>query len=159
MARAPFPITRTTVVMAGLVLVIAGFLGGVLVQKNLGATVGSGNLNGTNLPAALASRAAGGGFGGGGAGGSGGTGSGGGAGTGTGRGGTTGTVTLVDGTTVYVTTADGQVVIVKTTGATAVRTEQAAAVKDLTVGSSVTVTGTTAADGSMTATQITAQSK
>ncbi len=64
-------------------------------------------------------------------------------------------MTLVDGNTVYVTTADGQVVIVKTSSSTTVRSEQTLSLKDLKVGSSVTVTGPAGADGSVTATQIT----
>jgi hypothetical protein len=146
-SRAPLPITRATLSLAGLVLVVAGFLGGILVQKSFGSTSSSTG-NGGALPAALASRAANGGFGGG-------AGAGGTGGTGAGRGGTTGTVTLVDGNTVYVTTADGQVVIVKTSSSTTVRSEQTLSLKDLKVGSSVTVTGPAGADGSVTATQIT----
>ncbi len=155
-ARAPFPITRTTVSLAGLVLVVAGFLGGVLVQKNFGASSGGG-ANGANLPAAFASRAAAGGFGGGGrtGTGTGGTGTGG---TATGAP-TTGTITFVDGSTVYVTTANGDVVIVKTNGSTAVQSQQSSSVKNLKVGSSVSVTGSTGSDGSVTATQITQQQK
>jgi hypothetical protein len=64
-------------------------------------------------------------------------------------------VTLVDGDTVYVTTADGQVVIVKTSSSTTLRSEQALSLKDLKVGSTVTVAGSAGADGSVTATQIT----
>jgi hypothetical protein len=151
-ARAPFQFTRTTVVLAGLVLVVAGFVGGVLVQQNYGTT---GNTNGAaNFnPAALASRAAAGGFRGGtNAGGNGGAGTGGGAAT-------SGTITLVDGTTVYVTTSTGDVVIVKTSASTTVQSQQTLAVKDLKVGTSVTVRGTTASDGSVTATSITSQAK
>lgn len=159
-ARAPLPVTRTTVLLAGLVLVVAGFLGGVLVQKNFGAA-SSNSANGNLSPSALASRAAAGGFGGFGGGGRGGTGTGTGgtgtAGTGTARAATTGKVTLVDGTTVYVTTDSGDVVIIKTDANTTVRSEQTLPLKNLTVGSTVTVVGTTASDGSVTATQITQQ--
>ncbi|TML30389.1 MAG: hypothetical protein E6G35_06555 [Actinobacteria bacterium] len=69
-----------------------------------------------------------------------------------GGGGTTGTVKLVDGSTVYVTLANGDVVIVHTTANTTVT--QAGSVKDLTAGATVTVTGQTGSDGSMTATRI-----
>jgi hypothetical protein len=149
-ARAPLPITKLTVGLASLVLVVAGFLGGVLVQKNWGTSSNSNSGAGAFNPAALASRAAAGGFGNRGNGGGG---------TGTGGGGTTGTVTLVDGTTVYVTTSTGDVVIVHTDTNTAVQATQTEAVKDIKVGSTVTVTGSTASDGSVTATRITQQSK
>jgi hypothetical protein len=160
-ARAPFPVTRTTAALAGLVLVVAGFLGGVLVQKNFG-TAASSNSNSGLTPAALSSRAAAfGNFGnrGGGTGGSGNNGgTGGTAGTGTGTAApTTGKITLVDGTTVYVTTSAGDVVIIKTNSSTTVRVDQTVTLKQLTVGSTVTVTGTTASDGSVTATTITQQ--
>lgn len=159
-ARAPFPVTRLTAGLAGLVLVVAGFLGGVLVQKNFG-TASSSNSNSGLTPASLASRAAAfGNFGNRGGGGTGGTGTGGtgtgGAGTGTGAP-TTGKITLVDGTTVYVTTSTGDVVIIKTNSSTTVRADQTLTLKQLTVGSTVTVTGTTASDGSVTATSITQQ--
>jgi hypothetical protein len=155
-ARAPLPITKLTVGLASLVLVVAGFLGGVLVQKNFGSSSNSNSGAGAFNPAALASRAAAGGFGNRGNGG-GGTGTA--TGSGTGGGGTTGTVTLVDGTTVYVTTSTGDVVIVHTGTNTAVQATQTEAVKDIKVGSTVTVTGSTASDGSVTATRITQQSK
>ncbi|MFF5230483.1 hypothetical protein [Dactylosporangium sp. NPDC000521] len=138
---------RATFVLAGLALLVAGFVGGAQVQKSYGtapaAATGPGGVN----PAALASQFAGRGFNGGQAG----TGAQGGAQGGT-RGGITGTVKLVDGTTVYVETADGQTLIVKTSGTTTVSTP--GALKDLTAGSSVTVVGQNA-DGTVTATSIT----
>jgi hypothetical protein len=154
-ARAPIPITKLTVGLASLVLLVAGFLGGVLVQKNFGTSSTSNSGAGAFNPAALASRAAAGGFGGRG----GGAGTGSGTSTGTGGAATTGTVTLVDGTTVYVTTSAGDVVIVHTDANTTVQSTQTGAVKDIKVGSSVTVNGTTGSDGSVTATRITQQSK
>jgi hypothetical protein len=129
-AKAPHRYTnRFTAIFAGAVLLAGGFLGGVQVEKHFGA-------HSTATPAVFPSgfRNAG-GFGGGGNG-----------------GGTTGTVKLVDGSTVYVTTANGDVVIVHTTGNTTVTT--AGSVKDLTVGSTVTVTGQTGSDGSVTASRI-----
>jgi hypothetical protein len=145
-----------TVGLASLVLIVAGFIGGVLVQKNFGTSSNSTGGAAAFNPAALASRAAAGGFGNRGNGGTGGTGTGG---TGTGGAATAGTVTLVDGSTVYVTTSTGDVVIVHTDANTAVQSQQTEAVKDIKVGATVTVTGTTASDGSVTATRITAQSK
>jgi hypothetical protein len=148
-ARAPMRIAnRTTVVLAGVLLVVVGFVGGVLVEKNSTSTTrATANPNG---------------FGGNGPGGSG---FGGGQGRGGGAGGiggtaagspTTGKVTLVDGTTVYLTTADGQVLTIRTTGSTTVRAEQTMALKDLKAGTTVTVVGTTGGDGAVTATSVTA---
>jgi hypothetical protein len=143
-SRTPLRVTRVTVGLAAAALVVVGFLGGVLVQKNVGATAPAA----AALPTGFAGR-----FGGGNP-------NGGGGGTGTGQGtpraGTTGTVKLVDGTTLYITTAAGDVLIVKTSPTTAVRSEQSVALKDLKVGASVTVVGATAGDGSITATQVTA---
>ncbi|WP_433212798.1 hypothetical protein ACQP00_00695 [Dactylosporangium sp. CS-047395] len=135
---------RATYALAGVALLVVGFVGGAQVQKSYGtAPAASGPAGGAN-PAALASAFAGrgGNFGGQGN-----------AGTGTtSRGGVTGTVKLVDGTTVYVETADGQTVIVKTSDKTTVSTP--GALKDLAAGSTVTVQGQSA-DGSVTATSIT----
>ena len=141
---------RATYVLAGLALLVAGFVGGAQVQKSYGtapaATAGTGG--GAN-PAALASQFAGRGGQGAFPGGQTGTQTGTQSGT---RGGITGTVKLVDGTTVYVETADGQTLIVKTSGTTTVSTP--GALKDLTAGSSVTIVGQNA-DGTVTATSIT----
>jgi hypothetical protein len=143
---------RTTLVLAGAVLMVAGFLGGVLVQKNYGTTTsGSGNANA--LANAIAARQNGGNGFPGGTGGNGGTGGTGGA----ARNATTGTVKLVDGTTVYITTADGETVTVKTSGTTTVRTEQAGALADVPVGATVSIQGTTGTDGVVTATAVTVQ--
>jgi hypothetical protein len=158
-ARVPVRLnSRTTLALAGGVLIVAGFLGGVLVQKNYGVKAAPSR---ADIVAALA----GGGFGnaaGAGAGGTGGTGTGGtgtgGTGTGgTGRGGTTGTVKFVDGTTVYLTNAAGDTITVKTSGTTTVRLSQTAALKDLPVGATVVVQGTADSDGIITATAVTAQ--
>ncbi|MEU0553441.1 hypothetical protein [Dactylosporangium sp. NPDC006015] len=137
---------RATYVLAGLALLVAGFVGGAQVQKSYGTAPAASTPGGGANPAALASQFAGrGGFPGGAQGGTG-TGQ-----TGT-RGGITGTVKLVDGTTVYVETADGQTLIVKTSGTTTV--SMPGALKDLTAGSSVTIVGQNA-DGTVTATSIT----
>ncbi|MEV0130548.1 hypothetical protein AB0H83_19060 [Dactylosporangium sp. NPDC050688] len=143
---------RATYVLAGLALLVAGFVGGAQVQKSYGtapaATGAPGGANPAAFPSQFAGRGAQGGQGAPGA-------QGGNAGTGgqTGtRGGITGTVKLVDGTTVYVETADGQTLIVKTSGTTTVSVP--GALKDLTAGSSVTIVGQNA-DGTVTATSIT----
>ena len=155
-ARQPVRLTsRTTLALGGVLLIIGGFVGGVLVQKNFGSAS-------TSAVAAGAAAGANGRGGFGGAGGAGGAGqaatgqAGAGAGTGSGNA-TTGTVKLVDGTTVYVTTANGQVITVKTSSSTTVRVAQSGALKDLTAGATVTVQGTANADGVITATQVTSQ--
>jgi hypothetical protein len=143
---------RTTVALAGLVLLVGGFVAGAQVQKHWG-TPASGSSQTTNPYANGANPFAGG------AGRGTGTGTGSGTGSGTtGTGaaaGTSGTVKLVDGTTVYLTTADGQTVIVKTTPSTSVSVNQAGSLRDLAPGASVTVKGQTASDGSVNATSIT----
>ncbi len=151
-ARAPLPITRTTVALTGLVLVVAGFLGGVLVEKNVGAGRAAAT---AGLPAGFAGRAAA-TPGAAGAAGNGGEGLGGGAAGGRGAA-TTGTVTLVDGSTIYLTTAGGDVVTVKTSATTVVRTVQVGALKSIPVGATVTVVGTADGSGIVTASQVTAQ--
>ena len=159
-ARRPVRLTsRATLFIGGAVLIIAGFLGGVLVQKNMGNTPTSGVGDAANARggAGGAGQGGAGGFGQGGAG-QGGTGQPGGVQSGATSGtAATGTVKLVDGTTVYVTTADGQVVTVKTSSSTAVRVQQSGALSDLSAGATVTVQGTTGADGVITATQVTGQ--
>ncbi|MET7422375.1 hypothetical protein [Dactylosporangium sp. NPDC005555] len=137
---------RATFVLAGLALLVAGFVGGAQVQKSYGTAPAATGVPGGANPAALASQFAGrGGFNNGGQAGTGTQ-------TGARGGGITGTVKLVDGTTVYVETADGQTLIVKTSGTTTVSAP--GALKDLTAGSSVTIVGQNA-DGTVTATSIT----
>ena len=150
---------RATAILAGVVLLVGGFLGGTQVEKHWGhlsPASGTGNsaTNGGAGGGGAGAYAGGGNFGGGaGGGGAGGTGAGGGGG-GAGAGATTGTVKFVDGTTVYITTADGSVVTVKTDGSTAVQVTQQGTVKDLPVGSTVAVVGQTGSDGTVTASRI-----
>jgi hypothetical protein len=139
-ARSPRRASRTTVALAGLVLVVGGFLGGVLVQKNFGATatgtptgLQTGPFRGFNPGGLGRANQNGGGSA------------------------TTGTVKLVDGATLYITTSDGETVVVKTSGTTVVRRQSSAALKDLKVGSTVTVQGSAGSDGVVAATQVTAQ--
>ncbi len=146
-ARARWLPSRVTLMLGGAVLVVAGFIGGVLVEKTVNPPSTASTATGVNAPGGVARN---------------GQGAGGGAGTGQGFGGggsnaTIGTVKLVDGTTIYLTDANGEVVTVKTTGTTTVRTEQTTALKDIPVGATIAVVGTTGADGTVTATQITAQ--
>ena len=159
---------RGTLALGGIALILAGFLGGLQVQKHYGT---SATAAGARNGAANARPGAGayGGFG------------------GTGRGagayggangfpganganpgaaapsaaaaGTTGTVKLVDGDTIYVQTAAGDVVTVKTSGSTTVQTATKGTLKDVKAGDSVTVAGAADADGTVTATSVTAGKK
>ena len=149
---------RGTVVLAALVLLAGGFVGGVQVQKNWGTTA-SGN---TGFPAggfaAGAGRYGAGTTGRGGAFGGGAFGGGApGAGTPTASPGTTGTVKLVDGSTIYVQTADGSLVTVNTSGKTTVSAASKSTLKSVKAGQKVTVQGATGSDGSVTATSVTTQ--
>ncbi len=139
---------RGTLVLGVLALVMAGFLGGLQVQKHFGATATAG-LNGR--PAGFP---AGGGFGGPGRGGSPST-----APDSPAAAGTNGTVKLVDGTTIYVQTPDGTVVTVRTGATTDVRTAAKGTVKDVKAGDSVTVQGAADAEGTVTATTVTKTKK
>ena len=141
-ARAPRRLAnRATVVLAGLVLVIGGFVAGAQVEKNFGHMPSA---TPTAFPTGAGRFAGGAGGAGGGA-----------APSPTGGGATTGTVKFVDGTTVYITMPNGDVLTVKTDGSTAIQLTQPGTVKDLQVGATVTVTGQAGSDGTMTATKIT----
>ncbi|MBB5475644.1 hypothetical protein [Micromonospora parathelypteridis] len=139
---------RATPVLGVLVLVLAGFLGGVHVQQRWGepsSTAGSGRAGFPGgFPTAFPGAA---GRGQNGAGAPGGT---------TAPAATSGKVKLVDGGTLYLETADGTVVTVRTTDDTAVRVAEASKLTALKAGQSVTVQGGPAADGTVTATTVTA---
>ncbi len=154
-----------TFVLAGALLIAAGFLGGVLLQKHedhgsssstastaaarrsafagTGATgTGATGTGGTGTAGAGAGSAGGGrgfgGFGGGGAGG----------------GGVTGTVKLVDGKNVYVTDTNGNVTKVATNAGSTLTKTDSAKVADIAPGDVVIVQGTQNSDGSFTATSL-----
>ncbi|MET8152117.1 hypothetical protein ACIBSW_33690 [Actinoplanes sp. NPDC049668] len=138
---------RGTLVLGAVALLLAGFLGGLQVQRHYGTSA-----------TAATGRPGGGGTGEGGArpGGFGGLPGGtGGLPTAAAAGPTTGKVKLVDGTTIYVETADGTVVTVRTGGDTAVRTAKPGRLKDVKAGDTVSVQGAAAADGTVTATAVT----
>jgi hypothetical protein len=152
---------RGTVVLAGLVLLAGGFVGGLQAQKHWGtASTASG------FPAGFGAGAAG-RYGGG----TGRTGAGtygGGTGQGTGQSGaatapaatgTTGTVKLVDGSTIYVQTSDGNVVTVNTNGKTTVSAATKSTLKSIKAGQTVTVQGAAGSDGTVTATSVTTSKK
>ncbi|MFC5924407.1 hypothetical protein [Micromonospora vulcania] len=152
---------RATPVLGALVLVLAGFLGGVQVQQRWGepsSTAGSGRAGFPGgFPTAFpggAGRGQNGGTGqNGGASQNGGTAATGGA---SAPGTTSGKVKLVDGGTLYLETTDGTVITVRTTDDTAVRTAKASTLTALKAGQSVTVQGGSATDGTVTATTVTA---
>ncbi|MBB5826769.1 hypothetical protein [Micromonospora carbonacea] len=142
---------RGTLVLGALVLVVAGFLGGVQVQQRWGEPAG-GSARAGAFPGGLPGGAAGPGRG------QGGTGPGGqpGVAASAAAGSATGTVTLVDGDTLYVETADGTVVTVRTTDGTAVRTTRASKLTAIKRGQTVTVQGGALTDNAMTASSVTA---
>lgn len=164
---------RGTVVLAGLVLLAGGFVGGLQAQKHWGtASTASGFPAGFNAGGAGAGRYGGGAgrTGGAGAYGGGGFGQGtGGTGQGTGQSGaatapaaaagTTGTVKLVDGSTIYVQTSDGNVVTVNTNGKTTVSAAAKSTIKSIKAGQTVTVQGAAGSDGTVTATSVTTSKK
>ena len=134
--------TRITLALSGLVLVVAGFVGGILVHKQFGSSADAGPSGGQfQLPTGNLGQGRGG--------------------PGGGQGGateapsvTTGTVTLVDGTTIYITQSNGEVTTVKTSDMTQVAIEQATALTDIPAGATVTITGTAGEDGTITATGV-----
>ncbi|MEU9129281.1 DUF5666 domain-containing protein [Kitasatospora sp. NPDC048540] len=148
--KLPWP----TLVLAGCVIAVVSFAGGVWFQKDGGgngggqrATAGGQGQNGQGNRR--------GGFGQGqNAPGQGGQGQGG-QGQGGAGGFTRGTVKQVDGTTVYLTDASGNTIKVTTGDSTKVTLNKEGKAADLQPGQSVTVVGSKAADGSYTATQLT----
>ncbi|MEU5871444.1 hypothetical protein AB0A73_07750 [Glycomyces sp. NPDC047369] len=128
---------RATKWIAAAVLVAGGFAGGIAVQQQWGATdtaaqadsgafpdmsaMGDGGFPGGEMPGGFGGQA------------------------------TTGTVTGVDGTTVTIETEDGTVVTVETGEDTAVTSSDAIDLGALAEGDTVTVTGETADDGTVTA--------
>jgi hypothetical protein len=133
-ARAPRRYaTRTTVVLAGLVLLAGGFLAGAQVQKHFGTPAAAATTPANFLgqfPGAGATSAAGPTV-------------------------TTGKVKLVDGTTIYVEKADGTVVTVRTSDSTTVQLAQKGALTDLAPGTTVSVEGPSAGQDTVTATKLT----
>jgi hypothetical protein len=132
---------RWTIVLGLALLLAAGFVAGIEVQKAYGeepaaAGPASGGFRGQGaFPTAFPGGAQG-------------------AQGGQGAEATTGTVKLVDGTTVYVETESGEVVTIRTDGDTAVRVP--GKLKDLKAGDKVSVEGGAAdAEGAVTASTVT----
>lgn len=128
-------LTRSTGIMAALVIACAGFVAGIKAQQSFGATpTASSPQQGNVRPTGLA-----------------------GVGSATTAAPTSGKVKLVDGTTLYVELADGSIVTVKTNASTVVQTSSVVALKDLQPGTDVSVTGSGTGTETVTATTITAK--
>ena len=143
MRRAAKPFSRTTLVLAGLVVLAIAFGGGAWTHAAFGSSSSS------STPARPSGAAQGGQQGG--------TGQQGGGFRGAGGRGTTGTVDHVDGTTVYLKTAQGQDVKVSTSDSTTVGITQQGKLADLKPGATVVVQGQAGEDGTVTAQAITQQ--
>jgi hypothetical protein len=143
--------TPARAVLGGVVLVAAGFIGGVLVQKGQGGTAPAGGAGpgGAGGAAAFAARA-GQGAAGGGAGGAAGQ---------AGAAPTTGTVANVKGSTLYVTGSDGTTVKVRVDKNAKVTRSAASTAGAVHPGDTVVIQGSTASSGTVTATSVTATAK
>jgi hypothetical protein len=121
----------TTSLLAGVVVLTAGFLVGVLVQRHYGGASSGSAANGSTASAArrfgtqLGSRGA-----------------------------TVGQVTTVDGTTLYVTTLQGDTVKVDTSGATTVTKPSTVSIDAVNPGDTVIVQAVRQPDGSYQASQV-----
>ncbi|MEU5257514.1 hypothetical protein [Amycolatopsis sp. NPDC021455] len=149
MRRAAKPFSRTTLVLAGLVVLAIAFGGGAWTHAAFGSSSSTpARQGGTGGAQARGAQA--------GTGQTGGTGQQGGGGFRGGRG-TTGTVDHVDGTTVYVKTAQGTDVKVSTSDSTTVGVTQPGKLADLKPGATVVVQGQAGDDGTVAAQAITQQ--
>lgn len=116
---------RTTLILAAIVLVTVGAIGGLLVGKSMGSDSQQGAFPGggfgPNAPGANGANGNGAGF--------------------PGGNGTIGTITSVDGDTITIQTANGDTVSVKVGSDTTIQVTQAGSVNDLNNGDSVVVAG------------------
>jgi hypothetical protein len=146
LASAPPPrrkLPKLTLSLAGVVLLMAGFLIGIQADKTWGSGGKSSAASSLSslLSAARSGRSgAGSRFGGPG---------------GTSGGGTTGTIKLVDGSTIYVQESNGTVLIVDTNTNTKISIAKSGTTSDLKAGQTVTIEGTSGSNGTMTATSVT----
>jgi hypothetical protein len=145
LAAAPPPrrrLPKLTLTLAGIILIMAGFLGGIQANKAWGSNSGSASSVSSLINAARSGRTGtfqfGNRFGGASA-----------------PGGTSGTIKLVDGSTIYVQTAGGTVLIVNTNTNTKISLTKSGTTSDLKAGQTVTVQGTSGSSGTMTATSVT----
>ncbi len=145
--------TPLPLALLGVLLIACGFIAGVLVEKGQGVAGAAGANATAGLAARLRGLAAGGAAGAPSVGASRGAG-----GSQGGAGGltrpTAGTVSYVSGGTLYVTDAESNTIKVSTSPATSVTKTVASAVKDIHPGETVTITGQTAAGGSLSAESI-----
>jgi hypothetical protein len=144
--------TRLSVGLLVILGISAGFLGGVLVQKDRGSS--SSSAAGAGSLAALAQQF-GGTFPGAGAPGAAPTGNGATAGGSTAAG-TTGQIKLIDGSNIYVVDSAGKTTKVTTTADSKISASQPSSLSALKAGDTVVVVGPTGSDGTVTATSITA---
>ena len=146
---------RLPALTAALALAVAigvGIVGGIEIQKQWGSSSSSSAAGGGNaaaLRSAFASRFGGAGTGRGGTGGGGFGGFG-----GFGGNATVGTVTLIKGTTLYVTEANGNTILVRTSPTSRVTKTAQGTIRTIHPGDTVTVTGSQAANGNVTASSI-----
>ena len=153
--RAKLP--RVTLVLSAGILIAAGFVGGVLVEKHLGGS-GTGTARAGSLASSFAAARGSGGGRGGFGGGTGGFGAGSGTGIGSGSSGgsITGSITVVSGNTLYITASNGTVYTVTTSGSTSVKISSSGSLTQLKPGQTVTISGTQGSGGTVNATTITA---
>ncbi|HET6710221.1 hypothetical protein [Amycolatopsis sp.] len=135
MRRAAKPFSRTTLVLAGLIVLAIAFGGGAWTHAAFGSSPSAPTRQAGGTQAGVGQQ--GGGF------------------RGAGGRGTTGTVDRVDGTTVYVKTAQGTEVKVSTSDSTTVGVTQQGQLSDLKPGATVVVQGQAGEDGTVTAQAIT----
>ncbi len=140
------PLGPLTIVLCGLLLAAGAFAGGVIIEKRhvppattasarTGSAFAAAARTSTGAPGAAGTTASG-------------------AAGGVGSGATVGTVTLVDGTNVYVTEASGTIVKIATTPRSQISITAAGTVATIKPGDTVTATGATGADGTVTATSL-----
>lgn len=133
--------TRVTWVLLTLLVLLVGFVGGAFANQRWGASSSSspsgfsGPPAGFTMPTAFPGGAVAAGAGSGSA--------------------TVGTVKLVDGRRLYLTDSSGATVIVSVPKTASVTAQEDISLAGLSAGTSVTVQGTTAEDGSITATSVT----
>jgi hypothetical protein len=143
-----------TAALVGLLILAGGFWGGAVAEKHHSGSSSSGN----SALAALAQRFAGGGTGATGARGAGGAGGTGGTGFfgagGAGGSATTGLVTGVQGNTLYVTDSSGALIKVTVAPSVAITRTASTPLTGLQTGDTVVVSGTKAANGTITATSV-----
>jgi hypothetical protein len=152
---------KLTITLAAGILVAAAFVGGVLVQKHYGTAATPAASSRFNRQLAGFGGGAGGGGGGGGFGGYGNLGAGGATGGGAAAAADTpavvGQVVKVSGTTVTVKNFAGKTFTVKVPAGTTISLSSSLSLTGLKAGTSVSVVGKTAADGSITASAVTAR--